>query len=68
MNKKYRVWAGEGERGYIEGYATTLRGAKRMATIALCGGDRWARIEENLEGQKNSLGQEMIGWRDANEG
>jgi hypothetical protein len=61
--KKYRVLAGEGEgQGHIEGYATTLRGARRMATIASCGGDRWAIIEENLEGQKNSMGQELYGW------
>lgn len=65
--KKYRVWAGEGELGHylqgtIKGYATTLRGARRMATIAQCGGDRWARIEMDLEGQKNSLGQDLTGW------
>lgn len=60
--KKYRVWAGEGELGYLEGYATTLRGARRMATIARCHGDRWARIEENLEGQKNSMGEDLVGW------
>ncbi|MDD2657209.1 MAG: hypothetical protein PHD04_00925 [Candidatus Pacebacteria bacterium] len=61
--KKYRIIAGEGIVGQIEGYATTLRGARRMATIARCGGDRWARIEENLEGQENSLGQELTGWK-----
>ena len=65
--KKYRIFAGEGERGSLEGYATTLRGARRMATIARCGGDRWARIEENLDGQKNSIGQELTGWVDINE-
>jgi hypothetical protein len=65
--KKYRIFAGEGERGSLEGYATTLRGARRMATIARCGGDRWARIEENLEGQKNSMGQELTGWADISE-
>lgn len=62
MEKRYRIIAGEGERGHVEGYATTLRGARRMATIASCGGDRWARIEKNMEGQKNSMGQEMTGW------
>lgn len=61
--KKYRVWAGEGTgNGNIEGYATTLRGARRMATIASCKGDRWTKIEENLDGQKNSMGQELTGW------
>lgn len=60
--KNYRVWAGEGERGHIEGYASTLRGARRVATIARCGGDRWARIEENMDGRKNSMGQDMTGW------
>ena len=60
--KKYRVWAGEGERGHIEGYATTLRGARRVATIARCGGDRWARIEVNLDGEVNSLGETLTGW------
>ncbi len=60
--KKYRVWAGEGERGHIGGYAATLRGARRMATIASCKGDRWTRIEVNLDGQKNNMGQELTGW------
>jgi len=60
--KRYRIVAGEGERGHIEGYATTLRGARRLATIARCGGDRWTHIEENLEGQKNNLGQDLTGW------
>ena len=60
--KKYRVWAGEGERGTIEGYASTLRGARRVATIARCGGDRWARIEVNLDGEKNSQGKDLTGW------
>lgn len=65
--KKYRIWAGEGERGYLEGYATTLRGARRMATIARCGGDRWARIEQNLEGTKNNLGEDLTGWQEIEE-
>ena len=59
--KKYRVWAGEGSRGDITGYATTLRGARRMATIASSNGDRWTRIEEDLAGTKNSLGQGLVG-------
>ena len=62
MEKKYRVIASEGEHGHIEGHATTLRGARRMATIASCGGDRWAKIEVNLDGQKNSVGQDLTGW------
>jgi hypothetical protein len=62
-DKKYRVWAGEGEgRGHIDGYATTLRGAKRVATKARCNGDRWAYIEVNLDGTTNSMGQELTGW------
>ena len=44
----YRIWAGEGERGTIEGHATTLRGARRVATRGACGGDRWARIERRV--------------------
>lgn len=60
--KKYRVWAGEGERGSIGGYATTLKGAKRIATRESCNGDRWTRIEMNLEGEKNSMGEELTGW------
>ena len=42
---KIRIIAGEGERGSVEGYATTVRGARRMITIACCGGDRWAYAE-----------------------
>jgi len=61
--KQFRIWAGEGTgNGNIEGYAATLRGARRMATIASCSGDRWTKFEENLDGQKNSMGQELIGW------
>lgn len=60
--KKYRIVAGEGEQGRVEAHAKTLRGARRLATIARCRGDRWARIEENLEGQKNNLDQDMTGW------
>lgn len=63
-NQNYRIWAGEGEgQGHIEGYATTLRGAKRVATKATCGGDRWSFIEQNLDGQKNSVGQDLTGWQ-----
>lgn len=62
--QNYRVIAGEGDgQGHTEGYATTLRGARRMAAVASCNGDRWTYIEECLGGKKNSMGQELTGWR-----
>ena len=59
--KQYRVWAGEGTgQGHLEGYATTLRGARRMATIARCDGDRWAYIEYHRSPELGKHGWDRI--------
>lgn len=46
--KTYWIASGEGERGKWNKHIVTLAGAKRIATRERCGGDRWARIYEEI--------------------
>jgi hypothetical protein len=46
--KTYWILSGEGENGTWEKHIATLTGIKRIATKERCGGDRWARIWEEI--------------------
>lgn len=46
--KTYWILSGEGETGTWRRHIVTLAGAKRIATRERCGGDRWARIYEEV--------------------
>jgi hypothetical protein len=62
--KEYRIIAGEGEVGHVAGYASTLRGAKRVAArarredpVAI-----WARIEARTGLQPPNAWQRLERW------
>ncbi len=46
--KTYWILSGEGEEGTWGKHIATLTGIKRIATKERCGGDRWARIWEEI--------------------
>ena len=53
--KTYWILSGEGETGTWEKHHCTLTGAKRIATKERCGGDRWARIFEEVPETETEL-------------
>mgnify|MGYP001170135573 CR=1 FL=1 len=53
--KNYWILSGEGENGTWEKHHCTLTGAKRIATKERCGGDRWARIFEEVPETETEL-------------